>query len=76
MSGLVVKASMDSLAEMMVDRLGSVGCKTALRLMERAVAVVGEGGVDMAKLQEDALADILEDLAGDEAAAERVCEVF
>jgi hypothetical protein len=75
-SGLAVKASMDSLAEMMVDRLGSVGCKTALRLMERAVAVVGNGGGDMAKLQEDALANILEDLAGDEAAAERVCEVF
>ena len=77
-SGLDVK-NVKSLAEMMVDSLGSVGCKTALRLMERAVGMAGKGmnaQDDLAKLQENALASILEDLAVDEAAAGQVCEVF
>jgi hypothetical protein len=77
-SGLAVVADVDVLATLMIDRLGSVGCKTALRLMERAVAMAGGEGDDhdVGKLQVDALSSILEDLAGDEAAAERVCEVF
>jgi vesicle-fusing ATPase len=79
-AGLAV-SNVDNLAELMVDRLGSMGCKTALRLMERAVAVAGTGtGGDgersLATKQAEALESILDDLAGDEAAAERVCEIF
>ena len=73
------------MAEMMIDSLDKVGCKTALRLMERAVAMVGtrsnnkEGDGDkgdLAKLQLDALTSILEDMAGDEAAANVACQVY
>lgn len=72
-SGLNV-ANVKSFAEMMVDSLGSVGCKTALRLMERAV-IGSDGSSDLEKLQENALRGILEDLAVDEAAHDSVCEV-
>ena len=72
-SGLNV-ANVKSFAEMMVDSLGSVGCKTALRLMERAV-IGSDGSSDLEKMQENALRGILEDLAVDEAAHDSVCEV-
>ena len=72
-SGLNV-ANVKSFAEMMVDSLGSVGCKTALRLMERAV-IGSDGSSDLEKVQENALRGILEDLAVDEAAHDSVCEV-
>ena len=72
-SGLNV-ANVKLFAEMMVDSLGSVGCKTALRLMERAV-MGSDGSSDLEKVQENALRGILEDLAVDEAAHDSVCEV-
>lgn len=72
-SGLNV-ANVKSFAEMIVDSLGSVGCKTALRLMERAV-IGSDGSSDLKKMQENALKGILEDLAVDEAAHDSVCEV-
>jgi SpoVK/Ycf46/Vps4 family AAA+-type ATPase len=73
----------DSMADLIIDRLGTVGCKTALRLAERAVATaarqqVGETDDDdrMEEAQLNALAAILEDLAGDEVTAEKLCEAF
>lgn len=75
-SGLDV-ANVDSLAEMMIESLGSVGCKTALRLMERSVAMAGSGAPSsLAEMQEGALASILEDMSRDGAATDQVCEVI
>lgn len=69
-----------SLSETMVSRLGKVGCKTALRLAERAVFTAGmqKGALpdDMKSAQHSALQGILDDLAGDEAMAARECEVI
>lgn len=64
------KFDFEAMANMIVGQLGSVGCKTALRLVERAVT--NPHGADAL----DALASILEDLAGDEVTAERLCEVI
>eukprot|EP00980_Cylindrotheca_fusiformis_P027987 scaffold22575_cov141-Cylindrotheca_fusiformis.AAC.18 len=75
-SGLDV-ANVNSLAEMILGSLGTVSCKTALRLMERSVAIAGSSGPgDLAEMQENALASILEDLSIDEAAADQVCVVI
>jgi hypothetical protein len=62
------------LAELIIDRLGKVGCKTALRLAERAVSSAEIPGGGAAQLR--AMATILDDLVGDEATAERLCEVL
>lgn len=68
------------MAEMIIERLGSVGCKTALRLAELAVATVEKVGPtneeDVGTAQLDALSIILDDLAGDEATSDTLCEVF
>jgi hypothetical protein len=68
------------MAEMIIDRLESVGCKTALRLAERAIATAGldsgKKGEEREKAQLAALTEILDDLAGDEVTATRLCEVF
>lgn len=73
-------ADAPSLSEMMVSRLGNIGCKTALRLAERAVFTAGlqqELPADETKsAQLSALQSILDDFAGDEALAARVCEVI
>jgi hypothetical protein len=68
------------MAEMIIERLGSVGCKTALRLTELAVATVERAEPtnkeNLGTAQLDALSMILDDLAGDEATSDRLCEVF
>jgi hypothetical protein len=70
----------DAMAEMIIERLGSVGCKTALRLTELAVATVERANplneMDLGTAQLDALSMILDDLAGDEATSDKLCEVF
>lgn len=73
--------NVDAMADLIIDRLESVGCKTALRLAERAVATAGidtasTNKEELEKAQLSALAVILEDLAGDEVTAEKLCEVF
>lgn len=71
--------NVSSMATMMVDRLGSVSCKTALRIAERCIATGGrEKGTngDNEDAQMAALAEILDDLAGDEVTASKLCEVF
>lgn len=78
-SGLaVVNANISIMADRMVQKLGSVGCKTALRIVERTVAMAGSGNDDerVEQAQLTAFDHILEDLAGDQAAAERACEVI
>ena len=67
----------DVMAEMIIGSLGHVGCKTALRLAERALTVAAFGdGRDLGKAQLKALADILDDLSGDQATAQSLCEVI
>ena len=70
----------DAMAEMIIERLGSVGCKTALRLTELAVASVERAGPtneeELGTAQLDALSMIFDDLAGDEATSAKLCEVF
>jgi len=69
-------ADASSLAGLIVDRLGEVGCKTALRLAERAVLTAADKSTaDLNAAQSEALEDILEDLVGDDAIAARVCQV-
>jgi len=64
----VVDAS--SMAGLIIGKLGEVGCKTALRLAERAVLTAADEEVQL-----EALGVILDDLVGDDAIAARVCQV-
>jgi vesicle-fusing ATPase len=75
-SGLAV-VNVNPMADMIVDRLGSVGCKTALRLTERAVAMAGNGDEkeDMGQAQLLALEHILDDMTSDEATALNLCAI-
>jgi hypothetical protein len=69
----------DFMADLIIDRLGDVGCKTALRLAERAVATAAVHTTDNDDMQEaqlNALMGILNDLAGDDVTAAKLCEVF
>ena len=56
----------------MINRLGNVGTKEALRLAERAIFTSSDG---TKSAQLSAMESILNDLAGDEALATKVCEV-
>ena len=65
---------------MIIKRLSEVGCKTALRLTERAIFTAGiqkefPSQEELKTAQLSALDELLDDLAGDEAMATRVCEV-
>lgn len=64
--------SASKLSKVLIGRLGTVGCKTALRLVERAIFTAGMQG-DTSQIS--ALESILDDLAGDEALAAKVCEL-
>ena len=69
--------SADVMAEMIIGSLGRVGCKTALRLAERAVTVAAFADAsDRGKAQLVALEEILDDLSGDDVTAEKLCEVL
>lgn len=67
-------------AEMIIDRLERVGCKTALRLAELAVMTAGQGSdatkESVGEAQIQTLTEILDDLAGDEVSANQLCEVL
>ena len=62
-----------ALSKALIGRLGKLGCKTALRLAERAIFTAGMQG-DITQIS--ALESILDDLAGDEALAAQVCELI
>jgi hypothetical protein len=76
-TGLVTEDT-NTMADMIIDRLGSVGCKTALRITERAVAMAGIGNEDetVAMAQLTALGNILDDMVRDGAATTQLCEVY
>lgn len=68
-----------SAAKAIIERLGKVGCKTALRLAERAAAACTANTDDDNELggrQLSALSQILDDLVGDEVTAQQLCEVM
>jgi len=75
--------NVNAIADLIVEQLGEVGCKTALRLAERAVAsasvrasAMGRGDDDLERAQLDALTQILDDLAGDQVTAGKLCEII
>ena len=68
-------ADASTMSRLIVDQLGAVGCKTALRLAERAVVSTDKDGEDAQAAQAKALEGILEDLVGDDAIAAKVCKV-
>lgn len=66
------------MADRIISRLGRIGCKSALRLAERSVAIAGDGDGrnEVGEAQLEALDTILEDLAVDEGVAGAMCEVI
>jgi hypothetical protein len=72
-------ADVEAMSQMVINQLSEVGCKTILRLVERAIFTAGieqESPAEVKKAaQLAALDDILQDFAGDEAIASRVCSV-
>ena len=69
------------ISQRIIERLGSVGCKTVLRLTARAVVMSDrlsgfDGDSSASKRQLVALEEILEDLAGDEATTSTLCNVL
>lgn len=72
-----------SFSEMIISRLGKVGCKAALRLAERAVFTAGmihknnsPDEDELMSAQFSALQSILDDLAGDDALTANECKVM
>ncbi len=70
-------SDVETFSKLMIERLGEVGCKTALRLSERAVFTAG---MQTQQVVEDkkvaqllALDEILSDFSEDEAS--RICDV-
>lgn len=74
-SGLVF-ANTRSLAEMMINSLGSLGCKKALRLMELVAATAASDSDDLDQEQQLALERILEDMQRDASDSAETCEVM
>ena len=66
-------ADASSLSESIINRLGNVGIKTALRLAERAVFTASD---ETKSAQLLAMEEILDDMVGDDALASKVCEVI
>ena len=74
--------NIQAMSELIIARLNTVGCKTAIRLAERAVTTAsanggdGEKGPGIEEAQLVALGEILDDLVGDEVIAQSICEVY
>lgn len=76
-------STISAMAELMVNRLQTFGCKTALRLLERSVAMSYRASEDGSNLDNDpnsflssSLASIIDDYVRDEAAAGKIaCKV-
>ena len=60
------------MAEDIVTQLGSIGCKSAIRVAERAVIAAEDGSADS---QRRSLQTILSDLRGDLALTSASCEI-
>jgi hypothetical protein len=76
---VIPDSTISSLAEMMTKRLGKVGCKTALRLLERAIAMSYRAtensrtkDSDLNSLVVKAMTRILDDHVRDQEAASRI----
>ena len=67
-----------AMADLISERLGSTGCKTLLRLLDRSVAAAGVGRDNLSRdeSQLQALGAILDDFVSDSAFTNGVCEVY
>lgn len=66
----------EAMAGIMMQHLETVGCKTAIRLVQQAVSsAILDQKKDLGEAQLAALSEILNDFAFDEAASERLCDV-
>ena len=69
----------EAMSQLIINQLKQVGCKTTLRLVERAIFTAGMQ--DLRSREEEkvaqlsALSEILQDFTGDEALAFRICSV-
>lgn len=72
-------ANKEKMAAMILDKLGPVGCKTALRIAERSVASTGDFQSSTTELKEDfqlqSLSTILDDLVGEEGSLTDLCNI-
>jgi hypothetical protein len=68
-----------SISNAIIDQLKEVSCKTTIRLVERAIFDAEKQDLqspdEIKVAQLSALNDILQDFAGDEAVASRVCHI-
>jgi vesicle-fusing ATPase len=71
-TGLAV-ANINALADLISERLGTVGCKTVLRLLDRCVSAASS---KTEKHQVEALTTILDDLACDSAFLDTACQIY
>merc|ERR1711862_448021 len=67
-----IENDIKAMASLIIDRLGSAGCKTVLRLVERAVSTTARSNQIVKDstnniMQLDSLKEILDDLSVDEA---------
>lgn len=71
-------SNISKMAKLIIDSLGAVGCKTALRIVERAVvsAQLNYDEGNLSEAQIDAIKEILEDLTSDEATSNNLCEII
>ena len=67
------------MAEMIIDRVGQVGCKTVIRLAERSVAsaqqLQPQTKGELADVQMQCLSQILDDMASDQGSVTDLCSV-
>jgi hypothetical protein len=75
-------SNLSDLSELLVEKLGVVGCKTALRLVERAVVSCRAGDIGEDKTSDDksrqlrnALQEILNDYVGDQGLKSETCAI-
>lgn len=68
----------EPISKLIIERMGSVGCKTALRLAERAISTAAhdDSKESTKSAQVAALELILDDLTSDEALTGNICQVF
>lgn len=68
-----------SISNAIIDQLKEVSCKTTIRLVERAIFDAEKQDLqspdEIKVAQLSALNDMLQDFAGDEAVASRVCHI-
>ena len=69
-------ADVEAMSTMLIEQLNEVSCKTAIRLVKRALTVANQRSEESKAAQQlSALESILQDAAGDETVTSRVCQI-